>query len=744
MTVTTPDNGFRTRLRRLARGTVVLAITLGVCGLGAGSASAATTQDDEQAVVTLLVSAGSRGAVAPGVATSATVTVVNDGSSTLSDGRVLVELNRTPLSDRAALSGWLDDDDAAGDFEPLGSDETAPVGARSAGTMSIPIPAETLAEIAPGVYPLRATLTGASTGSGDEATARRASATSVLVVAPGPVAPIAVVVPITATPARGSLLTGEELAGLTAPGGDLTAQLDGVSGTSAILAIDPAIPAAIRVLGSSAPARAVQWLTRLDGLTNERFALQFGDADATVQAQAGLPALLETPTLSPFLDPRNFAARPPTTAPATPTETPTVAGVPSAAPTPTPTPSPDPGPVLPDDDDLTTVDGAAPGILWPRSDVSVDNLATFGSYLSGATTILPSSVLDTPTGGHASVGGNDVLVTDAAASDAFSRAAAESDDATRQRWLAAANAHLFLAAQEAPGAPLLVGLERNEDRTATALRDTVSAADTAGFALAALRGTPPAESGLAAAPEPTRTGSLQLLLDDENRLAAFTTVLEDPDVLLSPTRIRLLRALGAGLDDVQSREAVTTLHENNLTNLGAVAIVPSSTIQLLSANADLPFAVRNDLPWPATVRLTVSPSDPRLEVQRVTEQVVPANSSTRIRVPVEARVGSGEVNLRLALSSPAGVEVGDPQSVRVAVRAEWETIGLTLFGGLAIVLIGLGVVRTVRRKRREGAARDDDGETGGDDEEDPETVEDGADVPGEDVPVSDADGEKDE
>src|SRR5690606_26383410 len=101
------------------------------------------------------------------------------------------------------------------------------------------------------------------------------------------------------------------------------AQLDGVTGTSAVLAIDPLIPASIRALGTAAPVSAVTWLTRLEALSNERFALQAGDADATVQARAGLTELLTPLPLTSVLTPENFVA----------TET---------TPTPSPTPSPSP------------------------------------------------------------------------------------------------------------------------------------------------------------------------------------------------------------------------------------------------------------------------------------------------------------------------------------------------------------------------------------------------------------------
>jgi hypothetical protein len=694
MTATTPDDtGFRPRLRRLVRKTAVFAIALGVSGILAPTAAFAATEspNDDEGRVELYVSAGARGNVTVGAATSAVVTVQNETDAEVSPGRVLVELNRTPLADDAAISSWLDGEDVEGAFAQLGAESTNSVDAGASGTTTISVPPELLADLAPGVYPLRAGLSGATTGAtgSDDLVSRNASATSVLIVTSGEAAQVAVVVPITATPANGTLLTSEELSALTAEDGALTAQLDGVTGTAAILAIDPAIVAAIRVLGTSAPTQARDWLERLDQLPNERFALQFGDADATAQAQAQLPALLQPTTLSTFLDPSNFPNTPATPAPG---------DEPAGSPSPTPTTAPQ----LPDDAELSEIDGATPGILWPRGDVTQGDLATFSGYLDGtAATILPSSVTAGATSAHALAGDAQVLISDDDAATALSLAAAEAEPGARQRQLAAASAHLFLAAQSAPGAPLLVGLDRDETRTASALRDAISTADTPGFSLSALRGLPTAPVAVTGAADPAYAAAVGTLLGDEQTLGQFATILSDPQLLLSLERIRILRTLAVGIPADSFAKVVAQHQKGTQETLGAVSIPPSSTIQLLTAAADLPFGVRNDLPWPVTIQLSVSPTDPRLEVKPVVEQVVQANTSMRIKVPVEARVGSGEVGLRLNLSSPTGVPIGGTEVVRVAVRAEWEGIGVGIFGGLIVLLIALGVVRTVRRRRRE-------------------------------------------
>jgi len=697
MTAITPEHGVRARLRRLAGATAVLAIAVGGCALVGPSAAMAADQkssDDDQSVG-FHVSAGLRGLIAPGSSTTAMLTVENDTDSELSSGRVQVEISKTPLADDAAVTGWLDDGEAQGEFALIGAETTTDVDAGATTTTNVFVPAETLADLGPGVYPLRAELSGATTrnSTDDRTTAVASTATSVLVVADSQTTQVGVIVPITATPEVSALLTADELSALTAPDGALTAQLDGVAGTTAVLAIDPSILSAIRVLGSAAPESAREWLIRLDGLPNARFALQFGDADAAAQAQAGLPELLQPTTLAPFLDGANFPQTP-----ATPAPTSTPSGTPSPSPSPTGTPE------LPTDAELTAVEGALPQILWPEDDLTLNDLSTFAAYLGeGTTTIVSSASVGGQSAAHATAGGQDLLVTDAAASDTLSEVAAEEDSLDRQRLLAEAAALLVLAEGRVAGAPLLIGLDRNEDRTADALRDAISAADSIGFELSALRATAPISASVTSEADPARAAAVMNLLADEGTLTAFSSILADPQVLLSPERIRIMRTLAVGASAEVFAEKVAAHQERTTGTLGAVNIPPSSTIQLLTANADLPIAVRNDLPWPVTVQLFASPTDPRLEVKPMTETVVQGNSTTRVKVPVSARVGSGEVDLRLSLYSPTGVQIQGEQTVRVAVRAEWETIGLIVFGGLAVLLIALGVIRTVRRKRREAA-----------------------------------------
>ncbi|MGM1018454.1 MAG: DUF6049 family protein [Actinomycetota bacterium] len=688
MPATHPRSGLRARLSRRVHGVLAFAVSLGLAGAALSGtsipAAAETVEEPADGVVRLSLSAGVNGVVEVGDPVLATATVRNGTTDEVSAGRLLLEINRTPITESTALTLWTALGAYEGTFSPLGNGNTRPVDPEDDATASVLIDEEDLGDLHAGVYPIRAELNGATTGDtvSGTLTAQDPTARNVLIVSDDADTRLGVVVPITATPESGELLTGEELSVLTAPDGALTAQLDGVGGTAAILAVDPAILAAIRVLGSSAPQTALDWLLRLNALPNERFALQFGDADATTQAQAGLDALLDPPALDTYLDPIDF--------------------VPTAT-TPAPASTPEPTePNLPGTEELTHLEGAERGVLWPRGDATSDDLAMFarGSSASETTTILPSTSVRSPDSAVGTVDGERVLLTNSAASAAFSTATATIDPEARQSALAEAIALLALGD---PAEPLLIGLARSEDRTADALRDTIAAIDGRGDMVGLddlLAENAPAIE-VVTDPDASRGPALERLLADEEELTAFSSILDDPMLLMAPERIQIMRTISVGSVSGEFAAEVETHREQTRTTLDAVGIQPPSPVQLISAAAPLPVWVRNDLPWPVNVRLSAQPSDPRLAVQPFVEVEALAASNTRVLVPVEARVGSGELVVGFDLASPTGVPIGPPQSANVTVRADWESIGLVVLGGLVVLLFGVGLTRTVIRRRRD-------------------------------------------
>lgn len=688
-----PRFGRRTRAKRAARGAVVFALAVALVSapfLSPVAPAVAAEDAVEDGTVELSFTAGVHGVSQPGSPLLTTVTIDNGTDEEIPADQVNVELNRTALADGAALTAWLDTGETPGPFTPLGSEETDAVAASDTSTTPVLTPVGLLGALPAGVYPMRVSL---DADAGPDAT--QPTAQSVLIVqGDTAAAQVTVLVPVTATPADDGLLTAEELTALTAPDGALTAQLDGVAGTSAALAVDPLIPAAIRALGTAAPTSARDWLDRLEMLPNDRFALQAGDADATTQSRAGLPELLTPLPLASYLDPANFVAD------ETPTPTPTS----SASPTPSPTTT---DPVLPTDAELMSIERASPDVLWPTAGIDTADLARFKEWMSAdATTIIPSTSIAASTGAVVDIDGNRGLVMDAGASAAFSSAAAQTDDETREQHIAEGIAHLALTG---PAPSLLVGLDRNEVRTADALRETIlsvsSIADPTEFST--LRTTTPQSATLRVSESEAATASdraalLKTLLADEARLTEFATILDDPLVLLSTERLRMLRLLSerdaaAYTDEVATHRVATSV------TLDAVGVQEPSPIQLFTSAAPMPVWVRNDLPWPVNVQLSADPSDARLDVQPTTPVVALPASNTRVKVPVEARVGSGSLTVDFSLTSPTGVQIGKDQSATVTVRAEWESIGLVILGGIIALLLVLGIVRTVVRRRRDRA-----------------------------------------
>jgi flagellar biosynthesis/type III secretory pathway M-ring protein FliF/YscJ len=53
------------------------------------------------------------------------------------------------------------------------------------------------------------------------------------------------------------------------------------------------------------------------------------------------------------------------------------------------------------------------------------------------------------------------------------------------------------------------------------------------------------------------------------------------------------------------------------------------------------------------------------------------------------------------------VPIGDPVTVEVTVRAEWESVGIVVIAVLVTALVAMGVVRTVLRLRRRGRPQND-------------------------------------
>lgn len=700
-----------------------------------------------------------QGIVTEGASLSVSVVVQNPTIRALPATSASLEIGSTPISDRATLQAWQ-----SGSYDWStwaffhGGDaslESVPAGETTSAGITVDAEHPELAALPPGVYPLLLRY-----GSAESPT----FSTSTMIVrdAAAEARPfeIGIVVPITAPALSTGLLSAAQLTALTEPEGDLTALLDAVQGTPAILAVDPAVPASIRVLGTAAPATARAWLDRLDALPNERFSTAFGDGDLATSFTAGLPTPFAPSTLQAYMQPANFVPVPSPLSPSASAPSVGPSGAPpavaengsgetlelgdsrlSGSPTPGPgdtTDAPD-TPVYPDLAAVLAVDGARPGIAWPATGTAstalIEHLAAWGAETSGATLL---SSANTAAGADArtvtargTAAGASVLIYDSAISAALHDAVSVRTPALRGAPLAAAAAQLTLAGAEASG-PLFVTLDRGSNRTRSDLSAALTVAqDTPGatpIGLEALLAAEPQRIDIVDAPtSDIRADAARRLIATEAQIADFATVLDDPAQLTTPERAAIAQLLGAQWrnaswpqdksetpEDVWN-EAIVEHEAASAKTLSSVGILPPSTTNLLSADAKLQFWVRNDLPYPVNVLFITSPNDLRLEVARNKSVTALPNSNTRVEVPVIAKVGSGDVQLQLELRSPTLQPIGEPVRAEVVVRADWEFIGALSLAVIVSSLFVLGIIRTVlsRRGRRAAIPTSQDGDIDG-------------------------------
>lgn len=139
--------------------------------------------------------------------------------------------------------------------------------------------------------------------------------------------------------------------------------------------------------------------------------------------------------------------------------------------------------------------------------------------------------------------------------------------------------------------------------------------------------------------------------------------------------------------------------------MASLTTAPSSTINLVNSQANIPVTVLNALDQDVNVIVHLESASTRLQADEDVEVTVPANSETTVALPVSA-IGSGDVELEVELLAPDGTVVGTSSAMHMRVHADWENIGTGIVGILLALLMAFGIFRTVRRGRRSASIED--------------------------------------
>ncbi|MBX3091795.1 MAG: hypothetical protein KF801_04720 [Cryobacterium sp.] len=666
-------------------------LALGVAASGAVVPALAVPVDEGG--VTVVASPAFSGMLRPGQSLLVSGTITNGAEQAMDAGTATVYVDSAPFSSRADLGQWLASDDtpSAGLGTPVGSlaiGELA-VGQIRPFSLNISASAIRLPRTVSGVYPLYVRLSSGAT--------QIDLTRSVIVWTPNDTRSslnLSIVAPLTAPASATGIVSPEDLERLTAPGGALDAQLVTANEHGLTLGVDPMIVASIRVLGTSAPQAALDWLSRLDAFQTNMFPLAYADGNLTLQRRAGADAPL-VPTTFP-LDASHFPV------------------VPEVTPTPSGVENPPGEPSAPTTESLLALDGALSPIAWPtQAGISEKDLDFFasGGY---SRTLLPSTDLIAGSGAspNATIGKHDVTMYDSDVSDLLRKAASAASDAEWSQAMASLVGTLAVSAAESASPTIVATLGRDGSAEGVSLGRTLSALD----ALPWIRSSSLADAlELPAAPakladsdaDPDTSSTARLLLTSEEATDRFASVVDDPTLVTGPQRLALLALLSNSWngDPAGWSTATDAYLAVNRTIRSSVHLPVSSQINLFQEKGNLPIAVRNELDFPVTVYVTVQPERAILDVLdgRV-ELKIDANSQAKATVPVQS-IANGEVRTMVSLSSATREPISSPTFVNLNVQAGWETAATVVLAIIVVALFGAGIWRTVLRRRKARMAR---------------------------------------
>lgn len=694
------------RLIRLAGAAVLSAVLLGTPAV-AEQAPSFRAAVFPSGTVTTTVGAANDGVLPLNQDLQLSVAVRNGTTQSVDAATVSVALSYATLDSRVELHDWLDAE-ADNDTDPVQASAELRLLPTSTAEAVVTVPAEQIPfsndRTALGTHAVLVTITDPDGVVSTARTAVELTDSTASAQETG----VNILVPLTVPDTDSGLLSADTLRDYTQPTGTLSRQLDAVFGRAVTIGVDPRILASIRVLGGSAPDSAVTWLRRLEAAPNEVFALPYADADIAAQAQAGLDTLLAPTSFEYGIDDTRFGNA---SSPATPAAGPDQPGSPTR-------------PEQPSTESLLSLGWSSTvgPLAWPATGTvraaDLDVYAASGltrTVVSSDDLTLPKAV-DTAT--RAVVDGHEIVVADGRLSAGFSDAVSATTEPAWRARMSALSAGLAQVQREGTTPTVVLALDRDSALDGARLAQTLDALNALPWARGASFSaalTAPATDGVTitdSAEPARRLGTVRDLIATASLIDSFSAVLREPDLLRGKSRNDLLALLAVAWrgDDVGWEKAVEASRQLAETTLSAVRVESSDSVLQLSHDSSIPVYVRNDLPWPVEVRIDASTSNAVLDIDEtsIKPASIDASSQGRLPIPVRARVGNGETQVRVQLTALDGTPIGTPTSVVTSVRADWETVGTLALGILLVIIFGVGILRNIRRRRRGDTTEDEE------------------------------------
>lgn len=210
--------------------------------------------------------------------------------------------------------------------------------------------------------------------------------------------------------------------------------------------------------------------------------------------------------------------------------------------------------------------------------------------------------------------------------------------------------------------------------------------------------------------DPGRFNSMFSALQVASACATCST--SSPDGAIWAGKSSARHESSATSEPAQSDDVVPNTIDPDIsaTIFGLINSQPASVINLIDKTAQLPISVSNGWDQAVSVRLKLTPTDTRLQFDPVETLTIAPHSIGQFRIPVKA-VGSGDVQVTVQLTNPAGQSIGAAETIQVRVRAEWESTGTYIVAGLLAAVLVFGIVRRIvkgpkNRKLKTGDRRE--------------------------------------
>jgi hypothetical protein len=348
-------------------------------------------------------------------------------------------------------------------------------------------------------------------------------------------------------------------------------------------------------------------------------------------------------------------------------------------------------------------------VAWPADNtLTTDTVAAIGA--AGYESVIVSSTNVSDAGPTVNLGDTTGIVSDATISELVRAATYAASELELIDALEALDASLTAFAGASPGGEVVATLDRHWPFLSYHLTEVIArltASPSVTFGTLAETIERPATSATVTG-DPEEAGRLSVISSALSSLsgeAQFATVLADPLLITAPRRLEMLALLSVSwLPDPDGWAASSAKFLAKSSEiLGSVRIVHGSDLVLLSRSTEVRVAVSNSLPYPVTVRVSITPQRPLMRVIENSVVLEIEQDATKTAfIPVEA-ITNGVVTIQVVITSPTGVSI-DSGFVRARLQAEWETVGTVVVLAIIVLIFALGIARTILKRRRAKAA----------------------------------------